>query len=96
MLNELLAPGVLPAGLRVYAIGDVHGCADRLAALHRLVAADARARPTAEHTVLVHLGDYVDRGPDSAGVLEMLLGPPPANVRFCAAKMGSGRKSVIW
>jgi serine/threonine protein phosphatase 1 len=76
MLNESLAPGVLPPGLRVYAIGDVHGCADRLAALHRLVADDARARP-AKRTVLVHLGDYVDRGPDSAGVLEVLLAPPP-------------------
>ncbi len=77
MLNELLAPGLLPPGLRVYAIGDVHGCADRLAALHRLVSADARARAPAERTVLVHLGDYVDRGPDSAGVLDLLLGPPP-------------------
>ena len=77
MLNESLAPGVLPPDLRVYAIGDVHGCADRLAALHRLVAADARARPAAGHTVLIHLGDYVDRGPDSAGVLDLLLSPPP-------------------
>jgi serine/threonine protein phosphatase 1 len=77
MLNEFLAPGVLPPDLRVYAIGDVHGCADRLAALHRLVAADARERPAAGQTVLVHLGDYVDRGPDSAGVLDLLLSPPP-------------------
>jgi serine/threonine protein phosphatase 1 len=55
----------------------VHGCADRLAALHRLVSEDSRGRPPAERTVLVHLGDYVDRGPDSAGVLDLLLGPPP-------------------
>ncbi|MBK1661095.1 metallophosphoesterase family protein [Paracraurococcus ruber] len=76
MVNEALAPGALPAGLRIYAIGDVHGCADRLARLHALVAADARARP-AEEIVLVHLGDYVDRGEDSAGVVERLLGPAP-------------------
>lgn len=76
MLNETLAPGVLPPDLRVYAIGDVHGCADRLAAMHRRIADDARVRP-AGRTVLVHLGDYVDRGPDSAGVLEALLAPPP-------------------
>src|SRR5687768_15030504 len=76
MLNEALAPGSLPTGMRVYAVGDVHGCAERLAALHALIAADARARPAARVTLL-HLGDYVDRGPDSAGVLDLLLGPPP-------------------
>ena len=59
--TDVLAPGVLPPGLRIYAIGDVHGCADRLGALHAQIAADARARP-AEEVVLVHLGDYVDRG----------------------------------
>jgi serine/threonine protein phosphatase 1 len=81
MVNEalatgILAPGALPRGLRIYAIGDVHGCDDRLGALHAQIAADARAHPT-EEVVLVHLGDYVDRGEDSAGVLERLLGPPP-------------------
>lgn len=76
MVNEALAPGALPYGMRVYAIGDVHGCADRLGLLHANIAADARARP-AGHVVLVHLGDYVDRGEDSAGVLERLLARPP-------------------
>jgi serine/threonine protein phosphatase 1 len=76
MVNEALAPGALPQGLRVYAIGDVHGCADRLAELHARIAEDAMARP-ARRVVLVHLGDYVDRGEDSAGVLERLLAPPP-------------------
>ena len=76
MLNEALAPGVLPPGLRVYAVGDVHGCADRLAALHAGIAADA-ARHPAPQVALVYLGDHIDRGPDSAGVLELLLAPPP-------------------
>jgi serine/threonine protein phosphatase 1 len=76
LANDSLAPGALPPGLRIYAIGDVHGCADRLAILHAQIAEDARLRP-AEHVVLVHLGDYVDRGEDSAGVLERLLSPPP-------------------
>jgi serine/threonine protein phosphatase 1 len=67
---------MLPPGLRVYAVGDVHGCADRLGALHAAIAADAAAR-RAEEVVLIHLGDYVDRGDDSAGVLQRLLGPPP-------------------
>lgn len=74
--NDLLAPGALPPGLRIYAVGDVHGCADQLAALHALIAQDARDRPARE-VVLVHLGDYVDRGEDSAGVLERLLAPSP-------------------
>lgn len=78
MLNESLAPAALPPGLRVYAVGDVHGCDDQLAALHAAIRRDAAGRPPAERTVLVHLGDYVDRGPDSAAVVERLLrGPPP-------------------
>ncbi len=70
------APGALPAGERVYAIGDVHGCAARLVALHGLIAADLAARPVAAPW-LVHLGDYVDRGPDSAGVLALLAAGDP-------------------
>ncbi len=65
------APGRLPGGRRVYAIGDVHGLDERLGALHALIAADLRARPVAAATV-VHLGDYIDRGPDSALVLGRL------------------------
>ena len=72
----LLAPGSLPVGWRVYAIGDVHGCVAQLAALHALIAEDARTRPV-DRVTLVHLGDYVDRGPDSAGVLQRLLEDPP-------------------
>jgi serine/threonine protein phosphatase 1 len=74
MVTHSLAPAVLPAGRRIYAIGDVHGCADRLAAMHALIAADLRDRPVARATV-VHLGDLIDRGPDSAGVIALLLAP---------------------
>ncbi|MDN3568562.1 metallophosphoesterase family protein [Paeniroseomonas aquatica] len=83
-----LAPGALPPGWRIYAIGDVHGCADRLAALHALIAEDA-ARWPAARTSLVHLGDYVDRGPDSAGVLAALLGPPPLEGAECVNLLGN-------
>ncbi len=76
MITLTLAPASLPEGLRVYAIGDVHGCADNLRALHREIARDLADRPVAEAR-LVHLGDYVDRGPDSAGVIETLLQPFP-------------------
>lgn len=74
MVSGELAPATLPPGLRVYAIGDVHGCAERLAALHARVQADLLGWP-AERAVLVHLGDYVDRGPDSAGVVDLLWAP---------------------
>lgn len=75
---DIPAPGRLPEGLRVYAIGDVHGCLEPLLALHRQIALDWDRRPAAR-CVLVYLGDYIDRGPDSAGVLGMLSqGGPPA------------------
>jgi serine/threonine protein phosphatase 1 len=51
---------------RTLAIGDIHGC---LAALETLLAA---IRPRADDT-LVLLGDYIDRGPDSRGVIERVL-----------------------
>ncbi|HWL81268.1 MAG TPA: metallophosphoesterase [Roseomonas sp.] len=73
---QIPAPGQLPDGLRVYAIGDVHGCAARLGILHAAIAADWVAQPAARCAV-VHLGDYVDRGADSAAVLERLCGPGP-------------------
>ena len=66
------APASLPRGRRVYAIGDIHGCLDRLVALHARIAADLAERPV-EAPVIIHLGDYVDRGPDSAGVVRHLL-----------------------
>lgn len=74
MVTPILAPARLPPGERVYAIGDVHGCADRLAELHAKISEDLAARPIAAATV-VHLGDLVDRGPDSAGVVALLLQP---------------------
>jgi serine/threonine protein phosphatase 1 len=73
-MNERLAPAALPPGERVYAVGDVHGCLDQLDAMHQAIAADLHARPHAAPLV-IHLGDYIDRGPDSAGVLGRLIAP---------------------
>jgi serine/threonine protein phosphatase 1 len=61
-----------PEGTLLYAIGDVHGRLDLLAEMHAQIAADImRVRPADWR--IVHLGDYVDRGPDSRGVIEFLL-----------------------
>ncbi len=66
----------------MYVIGDVHGCLERLVSLHFQIAADLAARPV-PYSALIHLGDYVDRGPDSAGVLWLLAGAvkPPVTQR---------------
>jgi len=68
----LTAHHFIPDGQRVYAIGDIHGRADLLSELLDKIGADDKQRGTAE-TVLVFLGDLVDRGPDSARVVEHLM-----------------------
>ena len=73
--KPMAAPARLPAGERVYAIGDIHGCLTELEQLHEAIADDLAAHPVRRAT-LVHLGDYIDRGPDSAAVLTRLMTPP--------------------
>jgi serine/threonine protein phosphatase 1 len=51
-----------------YAVGDIHGCLDLLAELLARIEADANGR---RHR-LVFIGDYIDRGEDSAGVIRTL------------------------
>lgn len=65
------APARIPEGLRVYAIGDIHGRLDLLRLLLDAIAADAAGAAVTCRTVF--LGDYVDRGEDSAGVLDRLI-----------------------
>ena len=66
------APSI-PAGERAYAIGDIHGRLDLFDALLAMIAADNAARGPA-HTHLILLGDLVDRGPDSRGVVDRVMG----------------------
>ncbi|BBK39658.1 metallophosphoesterase [Allostella sp. ATCC 35155] len=75
----------VPDGTLVYAIGDVHGRDDLLGALHDRIAADAAGR-NARRRLLVHLGDYVDRGPASRQVLDRLAGAPPPGFESVALK----------
>jgi len=69
--NALPLPAV-PQGERVYAIGDVHGRRDLFEDLIGLIEADDAARGPAETTIVL-LGDLIDRGPDSAGVLDAAM-----------------------
>ena len=55
--------------VRTYAIGDVHGCLTKLQGLVKRCQRDADKQPSK----FVFLGDYIDRGPDSRGVVEFLI-----------------------
>lgn len=58
---------------RIYAVGDIHGRADLLDVLLEKIVRDASVAPATQS--LVFVGDYIDRGPDSCGVIERLLDP---------------------
>lgn len=65
---EAANPPAVPMGQRVYAVGDVHGRLDLFAAMIHAIEEDDAAATAARSTVIL-LGDLVDRGADSAGVL---------------------------
>jgi serine/threonine protein phosphatase 1 len=76
----------------VYAIGDVHGCLAELLMLEHAIVADGADLPGEKW--IVTLGDHIDRGSDSAAVIEHLLGPPPpAFKRF--ALMGNHERMML-
>ena len=96
LLAQLLKPQKPPSRLRrsrltlgddfdaVYAVGDVHGRLDLLLRMEEMIRADAAGVPGKK--LLVMLGDYVDRGPQSAQVLDHLIAPPPEGfTRICLA-----------
>ena len=62
----------VPPGERVYAIGDIHGCLEHLDALIEGIDADIAAHPV-DTVHLILLGDLVDRGPDSKGVVKRAM-----------------------
>ncbi|UVO27623.1 metallophosphoesterase family protein [Bradyrhizobium arachidis] len=72
----------LPDGVRVYAIGDVHGRADLLQSLLTVIDADLR-RSAPGRAIQVFLGDYVDRGPNSRAVLDILIERSKSHETVC-------------
>jgi serine/threonine protein phosphatase 1 len=70
------APGARPrstAGELIYAVGDIHGRYDLMKTLLAQIAADGEAQARGRLPMLVFCGDYIDRGPDSAKVLQALV-----------------------
>lgn len=65
-----------PAGVRIYAIGDIHGELGLLEQLQSAIDDDLAAHPI-DNAIEVTLGDYIDRGPDSRGVIHHLSTRPP-------------------
>lgn len=101
--SPTMRPGTLADGTLIYAIGDVHGRSDLLARMHGLIRADS-ARRQARRRLIVYLGDYISRGPDSRGVVDMILAHPLPGferialkgnhedlvLRFLAGELGAG------
>ncbi len=78
----------------IYAIGDIHGHLDKLRDTHALIAED-KAKMGAAEAPIVHIGDLIDRGPDSAGVIDYLMrgthaGQPWINL------MGNHDRLMLW
>ena len=68
----------------VYAIGDVHGCHDELRALEDKIVRDGQR--FSGRKIIIMLGDYIDRGPNSRRVVEHMMAPPPKGfLRVCLA-----------
>ncbi|MDJ0613791.1 MAG: metallophosphoesterase family protein [Rhizobiaceae bacterium] len=68
----LLNEAQIKDGLRIYAIGDIHGCLAQLDELIEAIHRETELFPARE-VKLIFLGDYVDRGPDNRGVIERLI-----------------------
>ena len=62
----------------LYAVGDIHGCANLLLKLREKISADAAKRSGPKK--LIFLGDYVDRGPQSADVIDILMNGQPEGI----------------
>lgn len=71
-----------PAGVRIYAVGDIHGRSKLLGDMLSAIQQDARAH-AGKKIVEVFLGDYIDRGMHSREVIDRLLAPPPGHERIC-------------
>lgn len=82
-----------PQGMQLYAIGDVHGRLDCLTLMHEMIANEIAHDRPADWRV-IHLGDYVDRGPQSAQVLDFLIEAKARDPRMLTL-MGNHDEGVL-
>jgi serine/threonine protein phosphatase 1 len=94
MIELSRAPASLPPGRRIYAIGDIHGCARQLVNLHASIARDLAQRPVAS-ALLLHIGDYVDRGVDTEGVITRLVDGCPIPGMDMVNLMGNHESTML-
>ena len=78
--DPVRAPASIPDGMRVYAIGDIHGRADLLEELLERIGRDRTSHDG--QCRIIFLGDYVDRGPSSRQVLDRLSAMAPASDEY--------------
>ena len=82
------APSRTPEGMVIYAIGDIHGRCDLLESLLQGIEQDGRQRPRSR-TLVIFLGDYLSRGPDSRAVVDKVMSwrpPTPGVVEVVSLK----------
>jgi serine/threonine protein phosphatase 1 len=79
--------------LTIYAVGDIHGRDDCLRLLHAEISAHARSQPGEK--LLVYVGDYVDRGPDSADVVDRVMAGPPEDIDRQVTLMGNHEEMML-
>lgn len=90
-------PGSIAAGPppdRIYAIGDVHGQRAQLDAVHALIRKDLLEQPVARAHI-IHLGDYIDRGPASAECLQLLVDGSPVPGVPCTNLLGNHEQMLL-
>lgn len=79
------APQIAP-NTRIYAVGDIHGRADLLCKLHDLIKTDAVTYGKNKNKKIIYVGDYIDRGLDSKGVIDLLISRPLADFEYVFLK----------
>ncbi|MEM1300776.1 MAG: metallophosphoesterase family protein, partial [Pseudomonadota bacterium] len=67
------------------AIGDVHGCLESLCEVHAWIEDDLARRSVADHRI-IHLGDFIDRGPDNPGVLDHMIARAASDPRVLSVR----------
>ena len=71
-MTTRLGQSATPAAMRIYAIGDIHGYLNLLDSMYQKIKADLNTIGSLQYRI-VFLGDYIDRGPDSAGCAQFLI-----------------------